>query len=214
VPKERLGDGEEQFQLQYMSKRSCTAANTAAAFLLGVLITLGGLGGSAAPTWAGQSDARLDPLFEQLRATTDSRTAAPVEEEIWNIWLDYPSDDVLVLMQDGVSSMNEDDYAGALAAFDAVVAMAPDYAEGWNKRANTHYLRGDYPAAVADIRQVLILEPRHFAALAGLGLIYLELDEADGALKAFNAALAINPHLAAVRERLSELQHRLARSTL
>ncbi len=73
---------------------------------------------------------------------------------------------------------------------------------------------GDYAAAVADIRRTLALEPRHFAALAGLGLVYEELDEPAGALRAFEAALVINPHLDSVREHVSALRRRVAGTAL
>ncbi len=195
-----------------MIKRPRILANAVASLLLGALVALWGI---TAPesAWSSQSDSRLASLFQELRTAPDGPSAASVEDQIWTIWLDHPGDEVLFLMQDGVSGMNEEDYARALEAFSAVTEIAPDYAEGWNKRANANYLLGDYAAAVADIRRVLMLEPRHFAALAGLGLIYLELDEADGALKAFSAALAINPHLEGVREHIADLQHQLARST-
>ena len=195
-----------------MIKRPKFLANAVASLVLGALVALHGI---TAPesAWSSQSDSRLTGLFQDLRTAPDDQSAATVEDEIWNIWLEYPGDEVLFLMQDGVSGMNEEDYPRALEAFNAVTEIAPDYAEGWNKRANAYYLMGDYAAAVADIRRVLMLEPRHFAALAGLGLIYLEMDEADGALKAFSAALAINPHLDGVREHITDLQHQLARST-
>jgi tetratricopeptide (TPR) repeat protein len=181
--------------------------------LFGAVLAFGG-GGWSEPAWAGTSDPRLDGLFQQLRAATDQPSAVEVEDQIWEIWLDHPDEEVLVLMQDGVSSMNEEHYPQALQAFDAVIDAAPDYAEGWNKRANVYYLMGDYPAAIADISHVLTLEPRHFAALVGLGLICMEMERPDGALKAFSAAFAINPQLVGLQDRIANLQRQLVRSSL
>ena len=164
----------------------------------------------AAPARAGQGDARLDPLFRDLLATADGAVAGAVEDRIWEIWLEHPGEEVLALMRAGVQNLNDDRAAAALAAFDAVVDRDPAYAEGWNKRANANYLLGRYGAAVQDIRRVLLLEPRHFAALAGLGLVYLALDEPAGALRAFDAALAINPHLEGVRAQAARLRQRMA----
>lgn len=164
----------------------------------------------AAPARAGQGDARLDPLFRDLLATADGAVAGAVEDRIWEIWLEHPGEEVLALMRAGVQNLNDDRAAAALAAFDAVVDRDPTYAEGWNKRANANYLLGRYGAAVQDIRRVLLLEPRHFAALAGLGLVYLALDEPAGALRAFDAALAINPHLEGVRVQAARLRQRMA----
>ncbi|WP_448190061.1 tetratricopeptide repeat protein [Azospirillum sp. sgz301742] len=168
----------------------------------------------AAPASALQDDARLDGLFRMLLTAPAGETAEAVEDEIWAIWLEHPGREVLTLMKAGVDLLHKDDFAAALKAFDRIVTLAPGYAEGWNKRANAHYLLGDYPAAVADIRHTLLLEPRHFAALAGLGLVYLAVDEPAGALKAFEAALAINPHMDGVREQVDTLRKQIAGAPL
>ena len=76
-----------------------------------------------------------------------------------------------------------------------MVAIAPDFAEGWNKRATVHYLLGNYPQSLADIGETLEREPRHFGALSGRGLVYVALEDEVRALKAFDAALAIHPNL-------------------
>ncbi|MGQ9365895.1 tetratricopeptide repeat protein [Azospirillum sp. A39] len=160
----------------------------------------------AQPAVGRPDDARLDTLFQLLQGTRDDAVAQRAEAEIWSIWLEHPGGDVLDLMKEGVRNLHAERFEQALADFDRVVATAPDYAEGWNKRANAHYLLGHYDAAVADIRTALSLEPRHFAALAGLGLVYLALDRPDGALKAFEGALAINPHLKGVRAQAADLR--------
>lgn len=179
-----------------------------------LLVAFMALSLAGAPAWAGQGDARLDALFQDLLGTGDQVAADAVQDRIWDIWLENPREDLLILMRDGVQSMNEDRYEEALADFDRVVAADPAYAEGWNKRANAEYLLGNYDAAVRDIRRVLSLEPRHFGALAGLGLVYLAIDEPAGALKAFNAALAINPHLDGVRDQAMKIRQRMAGSAL
>jgi Flp pilus assembly protein TadD len=48
---------------------------------------------------------------------------------------------------------------------------------------------------MADIREVLSREPRHFGALAGLGMILEEVGDDKQALEAYRKALAINPHM-------------------
>ncbi len=97
----------------------------------------------------------------------------------------------------------------ALDDFSTAVAWAPDFAEAWHKRATVHFLMGNYPASIADLRRTLALEPRHFGALAGLGLIYLKLDDERAALKALEKALEINPHLPRTRQNVRELHERL-----
>ena len=88
----------------------------------------------------------------------------------------------------------------AMPVLDDIVARAPNWAEGWNKRATVLYLMGEHDRSLADIDRVLALEPRHFGALAGLGLIRIEKGETREALAAFRRALAVNPFL---RERFS-----------
>ncbi|WP_247877980.1 tetratricopeptide repeat protein [Azospirillum sp. TSO22-1] len=168
----------------------------------------------ATPAAARQDDTRLGDLFNQLRTAPTDSAADAIEDQIWTIWLDYPGREVLTLMHAGVQLLHKDDYTEAVALFGRITTMAPDYAEGWNKRANAHYLLGNYPAAVADIGKTLALEPRHFAALAGLGLVYLAIDEPAGALKAFEAALAINPHMTGVRDQVDKLRKQLAGAAL
>ncbi|WP_245987070.1 tetratricopeptide repeat protein [Azospirillum thermophilum] len=159
-----------------------------------------------APAGAGQGSAPLDSLFQALRAAPDDVAAEPVEGRIWDVWLQHPDETLLAEMRSGVLSLNADDYPAALDAFDRVVARDPTYAEGWNKRASAHYMLGDYESAMNDLRRALLLEPRHFGALATLGLVYLELDRPAAALRAFDAALAINPHLPNLRRQAQSIR--------
>jgi tetratricopeptide (TPR) repeat protein len=54
---------------------------------------------------------------------------------------------------------------------------------------------GEHDRSLADIDRVLALEPRHFGAIAGIGLIRIAKGEMREALAAFRRALAINPFL-------------------
>lgn len=173
-----------------------------------LLLTLG------VPAGAGQGNMRLDSLFQALHSTTDAAYAESVEEHIWDFWLEHPDPVMVRDMRAGVFSLNSDDYESALHAFDAVTARDPSYAEGWNKRAAAHYMLGDYRAAMLDLRHALSLEPRHFGALVELGLVYLALGDEKPALRAFDAALKINPHLSRVRIQAEAIRHRTAGTDL
>jgi tetratricopeptide (TPR) repeat protein len=164
---------------------------------------------SPGPVIADQNDRRLDGLFEQLHVTPDAAEGRAIEQEIWQIWLE--SDDATVnrLMQEGIAAMGLQQFGLALERFDRMVKRAPEFAEGWNKRATVHYLMGDLQASVLDIERTLGLEPRHFGALSGLGLIYDAIDEPQAALRSFEAALELNPHLEVTRERVEELRREL-----
>lgn len=173
-----------------------------------LLLTVG------APAGAGQGKPRLDALFQALRATSDEAYAESVEEHIWDFWLEHPNGEIVQIMREGVLSLNADDYAAALDAFDKVIAMDATYAEAWNKRANVSYMLGDYRAAVGDLHHALLLEPRHFGALAGLGLVYLALNQPQPALRALDAALVLNPHLGKLRQQADSIRARLSGTAL
>lgn len=171
-----------------------------------LVLVLGLLGGAAS---ADQKDPRLDALFAALKNAPGIGDVLPIEEEIWSVWLEAGRPDVDRQMELGVAATARADYDGAIAAFDAVVRAAPDFAEGWNRRATAYYLIGDFDASVADIQRTLALEPRHFGALSGLGLIYLALGQDEGALKAFLKALEIHPYLPGAKAQIQEIHRRL-----
>lgn len=173
--------------------------------LLWVLVATGVTG----PAAGDQRDPRLDGLFAQLQTPISEAEAAAVEQQIWNIWIE--SDDMSVnrLMRSGVQAMAARQNVQALRYFSRLVERAPDFAEGWNKRATVYFLIGDYRASVVDIEHTLELEPRHFGALSGLGLIYDAIDQPAAALRSFEAAVAINPHLENTKQRIEELRRQL-----
>lgn len=162
-----------------------------------------------APT-ADQVSGGLDSLFERLRVTTSSEEAEMIVVTIRHVWSQSGRTAVNALMGRAVQSIHAGDYDMALETLDGVTSIAPEFVEGWNLRATVNYLREDYTSAVKDIEHVLILEPRHFTALAGLGRILLELEDKAAALTAFEMALSINPHLPEVIEQIKTLREELA----
>ncbi len=170
------------------------------------IIALGGALATAA--LADQDDSRLDGLFERLRTTGCITEARNLESRIWTIWFSYDGDNLEVgrLMQAGAAAMNMRDQEKAEALLTRVTELAPEFAEGWNRRATSRYLAGDYAGSVADIQRTLELEPRHFGALSGLGLIYTALEDPERAVAAFEAALEINPHMPGARANIEHLR--------
>jgi tetratricopeptide (TPR) repeat protein len=161
---------------------------------------------AAPPAEAAQDDARLDPLFAKLKGEIPDGEARAIERQIWQIWTQHRNPEIERLMRHGLAAMSEDDSQEALQTFNAIVKHDKNFAEGWNKRATMEFAMGDFEASVADIERTLALEPRHFGALSGLGQIYLALKKKAAALKAFRAALAIDPHLDGVRQKAEELE--------
>ena len=163
---------------------------------------------------ADQRDPRLEKLFIELKSATTLEMARPLEAEIWDIWLRSGNKEVDRLMAIGISEMNNADYDGALDAFTQMVRLAPDFAEGWNKRATTLYLMGRYQDSIKDIDKVLALEPRHFGALSGLGLCNARLNKDKEALRAFERASAVDPNMPGVKENIEQLKKRLERESI
>jgi tetratricopeptide (TPR) repeat protein len=155
---------------------------------------------------AGQKDPRLNDLFDRLRATASPQEAQMTEMLIWRIWGEAGDAASDSLMRLGESAMQGGDLAGALTLFDAVTQRLPEFAEGWNKRATVFYLMGQFDRSATDVARVLALEPRHFGALSGLGLINSQLDREDAAIAAFEQALKVNPHMPAVKANLDSLR--------
>jgi tetratricopeptide (TPR) repeat protein len=147
----------------------------------------------------------LDFLFGALKAAPDETSARHVEARIWALWLHTPSDTAALLMMRAKTAMDAQQMDVAQKLLDSVVKLRPDYVEAWNRRATLYYLRNDYAHSLQDIEQVLVREPRHFGALAGLGMIMQELGDDKRALDAFRKALAINPHLEKVPELVKSL---------
>src|SRR6266700_2044824 len=151
----------------------------------------------------------LDFLFGALKAAPDEASAKHVEARIWAIWLQTPSDTAALLMMRAKAAIDAQQTAVALKLLDATVKLRPDYVEAWNRRATLYYLKNDYARSLADIQQVLVREPRHFGALAGLGMIMQDLGDDKRALDAFRKALAVNPHLEKVPELVKTLTEKV-----
>ena len=151
----------------------------------------------------------LDFLFGALKAAPDETSAKHVEARIWAMWMQTPSDTAALLMVRAKAAMDAQKLDVALKLLDSVVKLRPDYIEAWNRRATLYYLKNDYTHSLEDIREVLIREPRHFGALAGLGMIMQDLGDDKRALDAFRKALAVNPHLERVPELVKTLTEKV-----
>jgi tetratricopeptide (TPR) repeat protein len=147
----------------------------------------------------------LDFLFGALKAAPDDSSAKAIEERIWALWVVSDSDTANLLMTRVKAALEakEDDLAVQL--LDAVIELKPDYVEAWNRRATLYYMKKDLGRAMADIRQVLAREPRHFGALAGLGLILQDVGEEKRALEVFRRAVEIHPHLQRIPDLIKTL---------
>jgi hypothetical protein len=129
--------------------------------------------GAPPPTVDGARVRQLDELFARLKSTRLEEDGDEIVAQIWKLWLQSGDPMIDAKMQQVVLVMGQAP-ALAMPILDDIVRQKPDWAEGWNKRATVLFLTGEYDRSLADIERVLALEPRHFGALAGIGLIRIE----------------------------------------
>lgn len=132
-------------------------------------------------------------LLDKLKATKDEAEATMLEEEIWDAWLVSGSATVDTLMERGLEYQENEDLASARDAFDKAIAILPEYAEAWNRRAVLFFNDGKYDEAIADLESAITYEPRHFGAWIGMAMIFESVDRPEAALKAYEKALEIHP---------------------
>ena len=151
----------------------------------------------------------LDTLFAALKIAPDETSAKAIEDRIWSQWLVSGSDTCTLLMTRVKDATDDKNYDLAIKLLDAVIAIKPNYVEAWNRRATVYYLKQDYGHSLADLREVLAKEPRHFGALSGLGLILQDIGDDKDALEAYRKALAIDPHLENIPEVVKTLTEKV-----
>ena len=158
------------------------------ALLLGAML--------AAPPAGSQT--MLDTLFAKLQTATDPMAIQLVEQAIWEQWTMLPDPEPRQLMLRGIAEMQAQELGSAVATFTKLVQTAPQFSEGWNKRATVHWLLGNFPASIADICETVKREPRHFGAYSGLGMIRAQMNEPARAVAAFELARRHNPYIAGI----------------
>jgi len=151
----------------------------------------------------------LDRLFGQLRKAQDEKSAKVVEKAIWQVWARSGSVTADTMLTQASKAMQADQYRAALVILDTLIDIYPDFSEAWNRRATLYFMMRDFDASRRDIARVLDLEPRHFGALSGLGMIERELGHKRAALDAYRRALAIDPYLPAAKKAADTLQEEL-----
>ncbi|MFT7471575.1 MAG: Flp pilus assembly protein TadD [Kiritimatiellia bacterium] len=163
---------------------------------------------------ADQTDDRLVDLFAVLQETVNVRTIQVTESQIWEIWLQHANADVAQLMLVGTQRMNTQRYAEAMVVFNRLTESFPDYAEGWNKRATLHYVLGNLDESVSDIEKTLELEPRHFGALSGLGMVFIQRKELSKAKRAFEDLIEVHPNSPNAKQNLELVEEQLRFSVI
>lgn len=152
----------------------------------------------------------LDSLFVDLRRQTNAKAARRITRKIWNEWTDSGSDSINLLMERAGQAMKDKRNNVALDLLDQIITLAPDYAEGWNRRATLHYNMKEFGRSISDIEQVLVLEPRHFGALTGLAVMLQALKRDKKALETWYKVLEIYPANAQAQASVIKLEDKLS----
>ena len=154
---------------------------------------------------SGDPEDRLEELLERL-ADPDTGNWQIVEEEIYQRWSLSGSPTMDLLLRRGREALEAGDLDAAIEHFTALTDHAPDFAEGWNARATAYFQAGLYGPSIADVERTLALNPVHFGALTGLGVMMEEVGELEFALAAFRAAHAIHPHRPDIEQAIARLE--------
>ena len=165
------------------------------------------------PIMADQNDPRLDVFFKNLKTSISLKRVSSIEIQIWKIWLEHHNPKVKSSMFLGIAAMNNQQFEKALEYFRLLTEIEPGFAEGWNKQATVFYLMGRFKESEENVLRTLKLEPKHFGAHSGLGLIRMALGDWAGAITALEAALRVHPHMSGVIRSLKYVRKKLNEST-
>ena len=149
---------------------------------------------------------QLDQLFDELK-NDNPVLSFKVEQKIWKLWSTHPNDEKLTtLLAEGSAAVNNNQLTEAINIFTKVIELDPNWAEAWNKRATVFYLVGQFQKSQDDIDKVLNLEKRHFGALAGQGLVNIQLKNYEKAIKSYQKALEIYPSMRSPEIMIKEIE--------
>lgn len=151
----------------------------------------------------------IEFLFGALKAAPSAEAAKAIEQRIWALWMVSPSDTATLLMTRVKVAVDAKNLDLAVRLLSSIIDIKPDYVEAWNRRATIYFMQKDYNRSMADIRQVLAREPRHFGALSGLGLILQDFGDDKRALDAYRRALDIHPYLPRIPDLVKTLTQKV-----
>ena len=162
---------------------------------------------------ADQNDPRLNNLFKKLNETENQDEIRDLISDIWNIWYEVDDPKVIEYFEKGIQAMNLRNYPLAIRFFNNLIEEDPNFAEGWNKRATVHFMMGNFDQSMQDIIKTLELEPRHFGALDGMGLIFIHQGQFQQALDVYDKMLEIFPFSVKTMDKKERIQSFISQST-
>ena len=162
---------------------------------------------------ADQNDPRLNNLYKKLNETENQDEIRDLISDIWNIWYEVDDPKVIEYFEKGIQAMNLRNYPLAIRFFNNLIEEDPNFAEGWNKRATVHFMMGNFDQSMQDIIKTLELEPRHFGALDGMGLIFIHQGQFQQAIDVYDKMLEIFPFSVKTMDKKERIQSFISQST-
>ena len=155
---------------------------------------------------ANDKNKKLDRLFNDLKFK-NATLSYEIEQKIWELWSTHPSDkNLTTMLAEGSNLVNKQKFDQAIVVFSKVIDLDPKWAEAWNKRATVLYMVGEFQKSQDDIDKVLELEERHFGALAGQGLVNIQLENYDKAIMSYKKAQQIYPKMKSPKIMIKQIE--------
>ena len=156
---------------------------------------------------ANDRDVELDKLFLELKKNIPSLSSG-IAQQIWMLWSTHPTDQKLTSILDEGSRLVQDHQLNrAIDVFTEAIELDPTWAEAWNKRATVFYMVGEFQKSQDDIDKVLELENRHFGALAGQGMVNIQLRNYEKAILSYKKAQEIYPSMQSAEIMIKQIEN-------
>jgi len=164
--------------------------------------------------YANDRETELNNLFTDLKKNNPTLSSS-VERQIWLLWSTHPSNKKLTsMLLEGSRLMQDRQLNRAINVFTEAIALDPAWAEAWNKRATVFYMVGEFQKSQDDIDKVLELEKRHFGALAGQGLVNIQLKNYDKAKKSYQMVEEIHPAMKSPKFMIEQIEELIKRQSI
>ena len=163
---------------------------------------------------ANERDVELNNLFLELKKNIPSLSSRNAQQ-IWTLWSTHPTDQKLTSLLDEGSRLVQDQKLNrAIDVFTEAIELDPSWAEAWNKRATVFYMVGEFKKSQDDIDKVLELEERHFGALAGQGMVNIQLKNYDKAKRSYQKVQEIYPAMKSPKVMIEQIEELIKRQSI
>ena len=163
---------------------------------------------------ANERDIELNKLFLELKKDIPSLSPR-IAQQIWMLWSTHPTNQKLTsILDEGSRLVQDQQYNRAIDVFTQAIELDPTWAEAWNKRATVYYIVGEFQKSQEDIDKVLELEERHFGALAGQGMVNIQLKNYDKAKRSYQKAQEIYPAMKSSKVMIEQIEELIKRQSI